>query len=347
MDRKGLLALAGAVAGLAAGVVAERAVVKRKRASDPEAGQAFGTRRGERSQTIELADGARIFIEEVGPEAPRGAVFIHGSVLRTDLWHYQMEGLGDHRLVFCDLRGHGLSQPKGSASYRMATLADDLAAVIDASGLEEVVLVGHSVGGMIALELAAAHPEWLGGRIRGLVLVNTTHGPVTETLLGSTVVARIERVTRRPFDALGSQASRIDRLRQIVRPSDALFWAVALASFGPKASAGQIDFVYDMLADTPSDVIFDLIRAYRDYDMTDRLGDIAVPALVIGGSSDRITQVRGSELLGDSLPKAELKVFPGCGHMSMLERHDEFNGLVRGFLDDVLGAAEPRGRGDR
>lgn len=288
---------------------------------------------------IDLPDGARIFVEEVGPEeASKGAVFIHGSVLRTDIWHYQIAGLDGHRLAFSDLRGHGLSQPKGRAAYSLATLADDLLATIDELGLQETVIVGHSIGGMIALQLCKARPDLLGASIKGLVLVNTTYGPVTETLIGSGVIARIERVTRRPFDVLGGQHERIERWRKLVRPSDAIFWGVAYGAFGPDASPKQIDFTYDMLSETPAEIIFDLVRSYRDHDMAEHLGDVTVPALVIGGTHDRLTQPKASRYLAEHLPKAELHIFERCGHMSMLERHEEFNSLVTDFLKDTLGA---------
>lgn len=344
-SRRGLVALAGAAVGVGAGFVAQRSVINRRRRDDPEAGEAFGTRRGERARTFDLADGARIFVEEAGPRSTKGAVFVHGSVLRTDVWHYQLAGLGRHRLVFCDLRGHGQSQPRGEAAYSLTTLADDLEAVIDEAGLKEVVIVGHSVGGMIALQLCKEKPELLGTKIKGLALVNTTYGPVTETLVGSSAIARVERLTRRPLDALRSQHVRIERLRKLVRPSDALFWGVALAAFGSHASPKQIDFTYRMLSETPVDVIFDLIKSYRDFDMTDHLGDVTVPALVIGGSHDRITLPNGSQHLADQLPKADLHLLEGCGHMSMLERHREFNSLLQTFLDDTLGPpAKPRRR---
>ena len=318
-------------------MIAERALVRKKRRIDPEAREDFGTRRGDRHHKIELADGARLFVEESGPESKRGAVFIHGSVLRTDVWHYQIGGLGPHRTLFYDLRGHGLSTPKGETPYKLSTLSDDLATVIEDAGLDEAVIVGHSVGGMIALELCARRPDWLGSRIKGLVLANTTYGPVTETLMGSGLLSHLERATRRPFDVLGTQHHRIESFRRVIRPSDAVFWAVALAAFGPKASARQIDFTYDMLAETPTDVIFDLIKCYRDFDMRERLGEVTVPALVIGGTHDRLTMERASRHLAEHLPKADLHIFERCGHMSMLERHDEFNGLVTRFLDDNLG----------
>lgn len=336
-NKKGLIALAGAAVGIGAGLVAQSSMVRRRRLNDTEAGERFGTRRGERSRTIELDDGAHIFIEEMGPESPRGAVFIHGSALRTDVWHYQLQGIGSHRLVFYDLRGHGLSQPKGDADFTIPTLADDLDRIIENSGLEEVVLVGHSVGGMIALRYAATRLESLGTQVKGLVLLNTTHRPAYETAVGGATLARIERVIRHPLDLIGSQHRNLDRLRKIIRPSDSVFMAVSLAAFGPHASARQVDFTYDMLSETETDVLFDLFRCYRNFEVTDLLGDIAVPVLVVSGSHDRLTVSGASQYLADHLPKAELKLIEGCGHMTMLERHDDFDAMLETFLNDTLG----------
>ena len=210
--KKGVLALAGAAVGLGIGIAAERSILKRRRLNDRQAGERFGTRRGERSQKITLRDGAVAFIEEVGPESSKGLVFIHGSALRTDLWHYQMPGVGGQRLIFYDLRGHGLSE-RGEADYSIATLAEDLEEIIDACGLEEVVIVGHSVGGMIALRFAVDNLDLLGSKVKGMALLNTTYGPTVETLAGGATIARFERVTRRPFDLLGTQAEKLERLR--------------------------------------------------------------------------------------------------------------------------------------
>lgn len=337
MRKRGIVALAGAAVGLAAGAVAERVVVRKKRTNDPESVEGLGRRRGVRPRRIALPDGAKLFVEEAGPSSRRGAIFVHGSALRTDAWFYQLAGIGHHRLVFYDLRGHGMSQPRGQEAYGLETLAGDLNAVIDDCDLDEVVLVGHSVGGMIALTLCLNRPELMGSRIKGLVLLNTTYGPAVETLIGGASLARLERVTRRPFDMLSFHSSRIDRLRQMVKPSDAMFWAVAFAAFGPGASAKHIDFSYDMVGETSTDVIFDLVKSYRAFDVRERLDEITIPAVVIGGARDRLTLPSASEFLAEHLPKAALHILEDCGHMSMLERHSEVNDLLEGFFDDTLG----------
>ncbi len=340
-NRQGLFALAGAAVGVGVGIAAQRSMVRRRRRNDPEAAEQFGSRRAPRSRYLDLPDGARLFVEETGEPSSSGVVFVHGSALRTDAWYYQLNGVDTPRSVFYDLRGHGLSKPKGSADFTIETLARDLEAVIDDAGLEEVVVVGHSIGGMIAMQLASSRPDLLGSRIKGLVLVTTTYRPAAETVAGGAAIARLERALRRPLDVLGRQSEQLDRLRKIIKPSDALFLTVAFGGFGPHASAKQIDFTYDMLAETTTDVIFDLIRSYRTFDVTEVLGDITVPTLVIGGTHDRITVPSASEYVAEHLPKAQLALLEGCGHMPMLERHREFNELVASFCDDVL---EQRGK---
>ena len=335
-SKRGLAAVAGTAVGLGAGFVAERSLLRRKRREDSEGAEPFGRRRGTRARTLELEDGARIFVEEVGSQSSSGAIFVHGSALRTDVWHYQLSGIDSRRLVFYDLRGHGRSQPKGDAPYSVDALTHDLERVIEDAGLREVVVVGHSVGGMIALQYAVRNSSDLHTRVKGLVLLNTTYAPAVETLTGGAAIARLERLTRRPFDMIGSHASRIEQLRRIIKPTDAIFWTVAFAAFGPGASAHQIDFTYDMLAETPADVILDLIKTYRDFDVRDLLEQIQVPVLVIGGTHDRLTVYKASEYLATNLPTAHLVSLEGCGHMSMVEKHDEVNELIERFMAEAL-----------
>jgi pimeloyl-ACP methyl ester carboxylesterase len=336
--RPRILAAATAAGSLAAGVVLERTILNKKRRVDAEAGEDFGSRRGERSYLLDLDDGARLFIEEVGPaKSKKAAIFVHGSALRSDMWHYQMAGLGGHRLVFYDLRGHGRSRPKGDKDPSMSTLADDLAEVIDGLATSEVVIVGHSVGGMVAMQLCKQRPDLVGDKIKGLVLLNTTPRPPTETLLGGMGVARIERVARRPIDAVSGYSRQLDAIRRSIAPTDAVFWGVSYAAFGTGASASQIDFTYKMVSETPGDVIFDLLKAYRTFDMTRDLSAVTVPVAVISGTSDRLTVTEASREMAEALPKAGLTVLEGCGHMSMLERHSQVDAIITEFLNDVLG----------
>jgi pimeloyl-ACP methyl ester carboxylesterase len=334
-------ATATTAAGVGAGLLLQHATVSKRRREDPEATEPFGDRRGERSSNLALSDGALLFVEEVGPVTDRAVIFVHSSAMRTDIWHYQMSGIGSHRLIFYDLRGHGLSQPKGRALFTIGQLAEDLLMVIDAADAQQVVIVGHSIGGMIALQLCQERSLLLKSRIRGLVLANTTYRPAAESFgIGGAAVSRMERLMRRPMDVLGSQAMPIDRLRSVLPPSDLFFIAVSVAAFGPSASARQVDLIYDMMSETPTDVLFDLMKAYRHFDVRDFLPQVTVPALVIGGTHDRLTLPEASTYLAEHLPEAELHLLDGAGHMTMLERHDEFNALLKTFFDRTIGRSD-------
>jgi pimeloyl-ACP methyl ester carboxylesterase len=337
VSRNRRLVALGATLGAAA---AEHLLVARRRRNDPAVHEPFGACTAERVRALQLPDGASLHVEETGSQRDRGVIFVHGSGLRSDVWHYQKSGIAGHRLVFYDLRGHGRSRPKGSAAYTVDTLADDLDAVRADAGLEEVVLVGHSLGGMVVLDLCARRGQALGASIRGIVLVNTTHRPPVETMVGGTAVAHFERLVRKPFDLLSAQSARLDVFRRALRPSDAVFWAMSLAAFGPRASPSHVDFAYDMLAETPTDLIFDLFRAYRHFDVSDHLLDLAVPALVVAGTHDRLTMASASEHIAAHMPKAELVTLEGGGHLLMLERHREFNAMLARFVDDTLGPAD-------
>ncbi|CAN5681268.1 hypothetical protein BH18ACT15_BH18ACT15_14190 [soil metagenome] len=336
---QGVVRLAGAVLGLGGGIIAEHTLVGRRRRHDPESAEDLGGRQGARRRLLARPDGARLQIEEAGPPARSGIVFVHGSALSAAVWHYQMNGIRGHRCVFFDLRGHGLSQPKGAAPFTVGTLARDLRAVIREAGLDTVVIVGHSLGGMAALQLLVEEPEPADVDVTGLVLAGATYGPAAETLIGGAVIARAERLIRRPFDMLGTQSARLDGLRRLNRASDALFWSVTFAAFGPLPSAKQVDFAYGLLAGTRADVIFDLVRCLRAFDVGKRLGEVTVPVLVVAGSHDRLTIPEASRYLAEHLADARLVVLDRCGHLPMLERHSEFNEWLGDLADDSLGQA--------
>ena len=96
-------------------------------------------------------------------------VFVHSAAGSTAHWEAQLEHLRPtRRALAIDLRGHGRSAPPRDGDYRIASMADDLRAALDHLGLPRVVLVGHSMGGVVCVALAGAHPE----RVAGLFLLD-------------------------------------------------------------------------------------------------------------------------------------------------------------------------------
>lgn len=338
--------LLGTVAlGAGAGLAVERVLVGRERLkSDPHRGEPYGQLTGDRSYEVSSFDGALLAVDEIGPEdADQGVIFLHGFSLDRTIWHHQMLGLPARerkgrrrprrRYLFYDARNHGRSRG-GDAAPDTKTLARDLQAVLDQSKLRKAVLVGHSMGGMTALEFCREHPEETGRRVRGLVLVNTTYTDAVKTIFAADLIGPVERRTRRVLQWFlnDSRSSRLLRLR-----GDDFSWLVVrLVGFGPGASPTQIEHTQRLLTSFPSPPLIQILRGLREFDMEEALNSIDVPTLIIAGGDDRLTTVKASRRMAEEIPGARLVALDGAGHMTMMEREAEFNSLVSDFLDQVF-----------
>jgi predicted alpha/beta-fold hydrolase len=162
--------LAGAagltVVGSVAGVSVARSLGRRVSADDPYAGEDFELLHDDRSVVVTANDGVPLAVRECGPEnAPLTVVFAHGFCLRMGAFHFQRDRLaqqwGDQvRMVFYDQRGHGLSGDASPDTFTVPQLGQDLESVLAVMAPRgPVVLVGHSMGGMLAVRYALEYPE--------------------------------------------------------------------------------------------------------------------------------------------------------------------------------------------
>ena len=329
--RLGLVgAVVGAVAvGAAAGLAAERHVIGRERlAPDPEADEPFFRLPADRVRRVVADDGVPLHVEEVGPEgAPLTVIFCHGYTLQLASWHYQrkalaQEGLG--KLVFWDQRSHGKSGRGRAEHCTIDQLGRDLFAVVQACApTGKVVLVGHSMGGMTVMALADRHPELFGDRVVGVALVATSPGRMAEVTFGLPAV--FTGVNRRvlPFVTRGmiGRPDLFERGRRL--GTDVAFLAARRGGFGSKdVPPSVVELTEKMIADTPVDVIAEFFPTFMDHDKLHALPVLDdVETLVLVGSADLITPVSHSREIAATLPKAQLVVLEGAGHMVQLERH--------------------------
>lgn len=328
-------AVGAAALGIGAGIAAKRLIARRRNQPDPYAAEDYGRIGGDRSYEISSFDGAVLVADEVGRENSRsGAVFLHGFCLDRTIWHHQYRGIdGNRRLVFYDARDHGRSRG-GKAPPDTKTLAADLKAVLDRSGLKQTVLVGHSMGGMTVLEYCRENPGELGKRIKGIVLVNTTYTDALKTIFAAEFVGPVERRLRGLLERIldSPRSSQVMRMR-----GDDLSWLLTrLGGFGPGASVSQVDFVRRLLMSFPSPPLVQILRGLRQFDMEEAFDAINIPTLILAGGDDRITTVRASQHIAEHVVGSRLVVLEGAGHMSMLEKPDEFNSLVGDFLAQNL-----------
>jgi pimeloyl-ACP methyl ester carboxylesterase len=280
-----------------------------------------------RHHFVDVADGGRIHVVERGQGPP--LVLLHGLMLSSALWVHQLRDLADHhRVIAVDFRGHGQSLP-GSSGSGIAILADDVATVLETLGVEHAVVVGHSMGGMVALQLATGLPPTeRHRRIAGIVLSSTTAGPFV-TVPGFTGVVRVTGPATARALLMG------ERFGAKALPSRDLRWWLTRLGFGADAPAVQVRFVEAMHRGTPTRTLADLIGSLATFDLSDRVGALDVPVLVVVGSHDKLTAPRLARRMAAALPDASLVELPRCGHMPMLERRHEFSRLVDEFTAKI------------
>jgi 3-oxoadipate enol-lactonase len=214
----------------------------------------------------------------------------------------------DFLVVSYDNRGFGASDvPPGP--YTVAQLAGDAAAVLDAAGLERAHVLGVSLGGMAAQELAVSRPE----RVDRLVLVSTTPGARGHAMPARTVALMLEAPLLAPAVAL----------RRFVENA-----------LGPAAGPELIERIVAYRTANPPDPGGWQAQAAAGatFDALDRIGRIAAPTLVVHGTEDFVVDSRNGELLAQSIPGARLELLPGCGHLASWEEPERFATLVREFL---------------
>jgi len=345
----GAVSVAGGAVGAIAvgGVTAQRRAVRRYKlmASGPDID--YDTLAADRSYSVVSPDGVALFVEEVGPaDAPLTVVFAHGWTLRLGAWHYQRialagPGFGDPgaargapeaRLVFFDQRSHGRSGRAARGGSTVRAVTGDLAAVIStAAPRGPLVIVGHSLGGMALLGLAESDPALFRDRVAGYALMDTSAGYRNDSgsrppLLGVNPVVR----------ALTATASRYPSLFERGRPATREAVWLLTRSFGfadPDVPAHLVDYVDDMIASTPVDVIADFLPAVIGHDVRAGVPTLAdLPGLIACGEADRITPPVQSRELAAMLPNAQLHVVSRAGHNLMLENPGVSNELLRELL---------------
>ena len=248
-------------------------------------------------------DGVQIYYEEAGSGAP--VLLSHGYSATARMWQGQLDALaGEYRIIAWDMRGHGQTDsPDDPGAYSEAATVDDMAAVLDAAGVEKAVIGGLSLGGYMSLAFNVKYPE----RVLALMLFDTGPGyknPVGREGWNETALARAKAFEENGLESLGRGAE------------------VRIAQH--RSAQGLAHAARGLLAQFDSRII-------------ESLPDIKVPTMVLVGENDQ-PFIGASQYMAAKIPGARLVTLPGAGHAANIDQPEAFNDAVRSFLAETVGA---------
>ena len=269
--------------------------------------------------TITTKDGTQIYYKDWGTGPP--LVFSHGWPLSADAWEDQMIFLAarGYRCLAHDRRGHGRSGQPWNGND-LDTYADDLAELVAALDLRDVIHIGHSTGGG---EVARYIGRYGTGRVAKAVLISAIPPLMLKT----------------ENNQAGLPIEAFDQLRTAVLTDRAQFFKDLSLPFygfnrpGAKVSQGLRDFFWlqGMLAGHKA--AYDCIKAFSETDLTEDLKKFDVPTLILHGDDDQIVPIGSSALLSSKIVKgATLKIYPGAPHGMPSTLKDRVNEELLAFI---------------
>lgn len=299
------------------------------------------------SRSVVTDDGTRLYAQAGGdPAAELTVVFVHGLLARTIEFDMQWLALGEQaRVIRYDHRNHGRSD-RVRRRVSIDQLADDLLNVIDQlAPTGPVVLVGHSLGGMMILALARRRPDLFGDRVVGVGLVATRAG---HYLPGHPVENTVRWAARHhlldlPLLGVRVAAPVLEQLRP--RRSRLLRTAIRRFVFGPAdADPATIAMLQELLEEPPLSVLAGMGISVLRHDALEGLTPLAkIPVAVIAADGDHLAWPEHARAIAAGIgDNAELVVLPGVGHALNQTRPVEVNAALHRLLGQ---AARARGTG--
>jgi pimeloyl-ACP methyl ester carboxylesterase len=245
-------------------------------------------------------NGVKLAFEDRGAGKP-AFVFVHGWSCDRSFFAPQAEHFARrHRVVSVDLRGHGKSD-KPQGAYPIATYADDIACIIEQLGLGKAVAVGHSMGGVTVLQLAAAHPDCV-----------AAIGMVDPPLVFSS-----ERRATIEAMVAGIEAGNHEPRAQFIKNM-----------FMPTSDRQLVEKVIAVMLAAPSHVAANAMRGTLEFDSRAAAALCKAPTLHLAATPLR----NPPQLMAEWLPNLVNGCTVGAGHFNQLEVPDQVNAMIEGFL---------------
>ena len=245
-------------------------------------------------------------------------VLLHGIGGGKEMWRAQLDALAaaGYLAVAWDMPGYGATPP--IEPYDMAGLAAALARLLDTLPAGRTVLLGHSMGGMVAQEACAAFAH----RIAGLILSGT-----------SPAFGKPDGAWQQEF--LRSRLAPLDAGRTMAELAPTL--VAGMVGIAPEPAGAKL--AVEVMSRVPGDTYRAALRAMLAFDRRAALGAIRVPALLIAGSRDANAPPAVMRKMAERIARAEYVELADCGHLACLEQPGAFNDAALAFLARHFGAA--------
>ncbi len=318
-----LLVIGGLLAGAAAVGVARRRLAAPGNEAHDEERHALGWGEGVTRpdhQIVRTPDGAELAVWDLPGESPDAPVVVlpHCWGCSHEIWIPVARRLREqgYRVVLYDQRGHGLST-RGTVPLAIDTLANDLAEVLEATDVRDIVLSGHSMGGFTVMALATYRPEVFRERTKATVLVATAAtavglgGPASPQLAGTLIAS--------PFV---TRALRTKNGHLLVR-----------GVFGANPVRAHMDLTRDIFANCNGKVRGDFVVAFSSMDLLEGIATIDVPTTVMVGTRDTLTLPKKADQMVATIPGSRLVTLKNKGHMLPFEDPDA-------VTDEIVRAAK-------
>lgn len=255
--------------------------------------------------------GKSIYYEEYGQGKP--LVVLNGIMMSCKSWADFVEPFSqNNRLILVDFLDQGRSA-RMEEPYGQAIQAEVVLALLDHLKLDKACVMGISYGGEVALRFAIEHPQ----RLERLILFNTTArtGPWLGDIGGAWNLAagNADAYYLTTIPVIYSPAFYREHQDWMIRRREVL-----------RPVFGDPNFIEPMIR---------LTNSSRNYDVTERLGEIQVPTLIVSCQQDYLTPIEEQQLLHQRIPNSHYVVVPGCGHASMYEQPVLFAALTLGFCN--------------
>lgn len=253
---------------------------------------------------ITLENGSTVHIRDEGNRDGEVLVLMHGFGMSLHVWEKWVVELGDkYRLISFDWPGHGLSTPVQDTNYDLNALTDYLTDVLDWMNIDEFVLVGHSMGGGVAMNYVVDNPD----KVQALVLIAATGLKIDR----SDTPPRMFGITKFPG---------MSKALRYITPYDSVKKAL-ITRYGSEAFVSKelVDRYYElMLNSTNREVLIKRLKQILlDEPLDARIGRLNHPTLLIWGEEDQIVGLKYAKRLRSIILSARLVSYQGVGHMPM------------------------------